>query len=102
MKFAVALSNRLQNVPQDKTAAFIARLDSDDPSFRDAAFATQGGVAARDRRDGLRLTLGDGASAHVRASGNAPELRVYVEAPTQGAAEALLVEALDLARRATA
>ncbi len=102
MKFAVALSNRLQNVPQDKTAAFIARLDSDDPSFRDAAFATHGGVAARDRRDGLRLTLGDGATAHVRASGNAPELRVYVEAPTQGAAEALLVEALDLARRATA
>ncbi|MBK9080715.1 MAG: phosphomannomutase [Rhizobiales bacterium] len=102
MAFAVALSNRLQNVPQDRTAAFIARLDSDDPSFRDEAFAAHGGVLARDRRDGLRLTLGDGATAHVRASGNAPELRVYVEAPTQAAAEALLAEGLALARAATA
>lgn len=99
--FAVALSNRLQNVAQEKTAALIARLDADDPSFRDAAFAAHGGVAARDRRDGLRLTLGDGATAHFRASGNAPELRVYVEAPTQAGADALLAEGLAFAERET-
>jgi phosphomannomutase len=100
-RFAIALSNRLQEIPQDRTAALIARLDAEDPAFRDAAFASRGGVAARDRRDGLRLTLGNGATAHFRASGNAPELRVYVEAPTQEAAEALLAENLAFAAAQT-
>jgi phosphomannomutase len=100
-RFAVALSNRLQEVPQDRTAGLIARLDAEDPGFREAAFAAHGGVSARDRRDGLRLTLGDGATVHFRASGNAPELRVYVEAPTPEEAEALLSENLAFAAAQT-
>lgn len=100
-RFAIALSNRLQEVPQDRTLALIARLDAEDDGFRDAAFARHGGVAARDRRDGLRLTLGNGATVHFRASGNAPELRVYVEAPTPEAAEALLAENLAFAAAQT-
>ena len=100
-RFAIALSNRLQEVPQDKTAALIARLDTEDSGFRDAAFASHGAVAARDRRDGLRLTLGSGATVHFRASGNAPELRVYVEAATPTAAEALLAENLAFAAAQT-
>lgn len=99
--FAVALSNRLQEVPQDKTADLIARLDAEDPGFRDAAFGMRGGVAARDRRDGLRLTLADGATVHFRASGNAPELRVYVEAAEQASAEELLAESLAFAAQQT-
>lgn len=100
-RFAIALSNRLQEVPQDRTAALIARLDAEDPGFRDSAFAAHGAVAARDRRDGLRLTLGSGATVHFRASGNAPELRVYVEAATPAAAEALLAENLAFAAAQT-
>jgi phosphomannomutase len=100
--FAIALSNRLQEVPQAKTATLIERLDAEDPAYRDATFAAHGGVTDRDRRDGLRLTLGDGTTVHFRASGNAPELRVYVEAPTEAAAQALLAEGLEIARQATA
>ncbi|CAH1672237.1 Phosphomannomutase [Hyphomicrobiales bacterium] len=100
-RFAIALSNRLQEVPQDRTAALIARLDAEDSAFRDASFAAHGGVAARDRRDGLRLTLGDGSTVHFRASGNAPEVRVYVEAATQPRAEALLAENLAFAEAET-
>jgi phosphomannomutase len=100
-RFAVALSNRLKNVPQERTAALIARLDAEDPAFREAALSAHGGVAARDRADGLRLTLGDGATLHFRASGNAPELRVYVEAPTLVAAQTLLDEGLAFAARET-
>ncbi len=68
------------------------------PILATAAFAGHGGVAARDRRDGLRLTLGDGNIVHFRASGNAPELRVYVEAMDEAAASALLQEGLRFAR----
>ncbi|BCB21243.1 phosphomannomutase [Bosea sp. ANAM02] len=100
-RFATALSNRLQEVPQDRTAALIARLDAEDSGFRDTAFAAHGAVVSRDRRDGLRLTLGNGATVHFRASGNAPELRVYVEAPTPEAAEALLTENLAFAAAQT-
>lgn len=100
-RFAIALSNRLQEIPQDRTAALIARLDAADSGFRDAAFAAHGAVTARDRRDGLRLTLGNGATVHFRASGNAPELRVYVEAPTPEAAQALLAEHLAFAAAQT-
>lgn len=100
-RFAVALSNRLQDVAQDRTAALIERLDAEDAAFRDTAFAAHGSVAARDRRDGLRLTLGNGATVHFRASGNAPELRVYVEAPTTEAAQALLAENLAFAAAQT-
>jgi phosphomannomutase len=100
-RFAIALSNRLQEVPQDSTAALIARLDAQDSAFRDAAFAAHGGVAARDRSDGLRLTLGSGSTVHFRASGNAPELRVYVEAPDQAQAERLMQENLTFAATQT-
>ena len=40
------------------------------------------------------MTLHDGAVVHVRPSGNAPELRLYVEAPTADRAEALLTAGL--------
>lgn len=98
--FAIALSSRLQDVPQEKTASLIARLDADDPTYRQAIFAAHGGVTARDRRDGLRLTLGDGATVHIRASGNAPELRLYVEAADEARADALLQKSVDFARKA--
>jgi len=99
--FSVAVSNRLQEVAQEKTASFIAKLDADDPALRDSAFAAHGGVAARDRRDGLRLTLGDGCTVHFRASGNAPELRVYVEASQVATAEELLANSLAFAAAGT-
>lgn len=98
--FAVALSNRLQDAPQQKSAALIAKLDDDNPAYRETAFAPRGGVIARDRRDGLRMTLGDSTTLHYRASGNAPELRVYVEAQRLEDAEALLREGMSFARAA--
>lgn len=100
-RFAIALSNRLQDVPQERTLALIARLDAADSDFREAAFGKYGGVTARDRSDGLRLTLGNGTTVHFRASGNAPELRVYVEAQSFSEAEALLAENLGFAAAET-
>ncbi|MFD2141907.1 phosphomannomutase [Ancylobacter oerskovii] len=95
--FAVALSNRLPNVRQEQSAILIAALDDEASQASRAAFAGHGGIVARDRRDGLRLTLADDTTVHFRASGNAPELRVYVEARRLDEAEALLQEGLDVA-----
>jgi phosphomannomutase len=86
---------RLQGVPTEKSAALIGRLESDTAAR--AAFLTPLGLqeAALDLTDGLRMTLKDGRVLHLRPSGNAPELRVYVEGADAAAAEALLTAALD-------
>jgi phosphomannomutase len=46
--------------------------------------------ASIDNTDGTRLTLGDGSVVHFRQSGNAPELRCYVETDTAGRTDRLL------------
>ncbi len=44
--------------------------------------------------DGLRVTLTDRRIIHFRPSGNAPEMRCYVEAKTESAATDLLAAGL--------
>jgi phosphomannomutase len=48
--------------------------------------------------DGLRATFADGAVIHLRPSGNAPEMRCYVEAETEAAAQILMAKGLELIR----
>ncbi len=47
-------------------------------------------IAAIDTTDGTRLTLTDGSIVHFRQSGNAPELRCYVETDTAEETDRLL------------
>ena len=54
-------------------------------------------VAAIDTLDGLRITFEAGDVAHVRPSGNAPQLRIYAQADTAARAEAIV--GLGLAER---
>jgi phosphomannomutase len=49
-----------------------------------------GTVAETSHVDGLRVTLGNGSIIHYRPSGNAPELRCYVEAKSDVASRDLL------------
>ena len=87
-------ADRLQEVPQTRSAALLARL-TEDASARDTFLAGLGQrEAAVDLTDGLRMTLDGGATLHLRPSGNAPELRVYVEGRDAADAEALLATAL--------
>lgn len=78
-RFAAVASDRIENVAHERSAALLARL-AEDRAYAAAMFADLGGIAALDLRDGLRFTLGNGETVHFRASGNAPELRCYVEA----------------------
>jgi phosphomannomutase len=73
-------ADRLQEVEVAKSLALLNALSSD--STKRATFLGKlGGVPTQiDETDGLRMTLEDGRIVHLRQSGNAPELRIYVEA----------------------
>lgn len=99
--FKAAASNRLKDIPSEKSAAFLLQLLQDRP-FLGRLLLPLGGVAALDDKDGVRLTARNGEVVHFRASGNAPELRVYVEAATPERAEDLLEWGLAQARQQVA
>lgn len=94
--FKAAASNRLKNVASERAGFLLSRLQQD-IAFRRDLFAPLGGVAGLDARDGLRITANNGEVVHFRASGNAPELRVYVEASSSSRAESLLNWGLSVA-----
>lgn len=99
-RFKAAASNRLTSVASEKSSAFLWRLRHDTPFLEDL-LSSLGGVATVDQQDGLRLTAKNHEVVHFRASGNAPELRVYVEAATQERAKRLLEWGLAQAQRHT-
>lgn len=93
----VAASDRLENFPTAQSQALIARL-SGDAAACTAFFADLGTVDHVDQTDGLRVTLGGHRIVHLRPSGNAPEMRIYSEAPTELEARILIASAVDLVR----
>jgi phosphomannomutase len=69
---------RLEHVDQERSAAFIAQMQ-DSPELR-AAFAPMlAEPQSTNSLDGYRMQLANGSVVHFRPSGNAPELRLYVE-----------------------
>jgi len=86
-------SDRIKAFPNEKSRDFLERLASDE--------GTQCAVAGKTTRplsvditDGVRLTFADGDIVHLRASGNAPELRCYAEAANLEDAKSLCMGAL--------
>jgi phosphomannomutase len=70
-----------------------------DEAFLSDLMAPLEGVAGVNSRDGLRIMAKNGEVVHFRPSGNAPELRVYVEAVTPERADDLLEWGLSVARQ---
>ena len=93
----IARSDRLEHVPQERTAALLAQLLGSD--FADRYFAEAGDIASVSDLDGLRFVLKSGDVVHYRASGNAPEMRCYTEAATPERADALLAWGLAAAEK---
>ncbi|WP_139790650.1 phosphomannomutase [Rhizobium rhizosphaerae] len=93
----VALSDRVENMPVATSAALMAHLRGSQEAL--ATFlAPVGEVGRVSDIDGLRVRLKDGRIIHFRPSGNAPEMRCYVEAREEAKAEALLAAGLELIR----
>lgn len=92
-------ADRLPQIPFARSAALVAALAGDAQAR--GAFVTALGAAAAagvDLTDGVRITLDSGRIVHLRPSGNAPELRLYVEAEDPAVAEGLLRSGLALLR----
>jgi phosphomannomutase len=96
-------SDRIRDFPTEISEARLAALSTGDPERDQAAleeiFGPRfGSVVGVDTTDGLRVTFASGEIAHLRPSGNAPELRAYTEADSpQRAAEMnrICLEVLD-------
>lgn len=90
----VTVADRLQNVEQAKSQTLLAHWQQTPPA-RAAFLATLGKhERSLDLTDGLRMILTDGDVIHIRPSGNAPELRLYIETKDPTSAETLLVQAI--------
>ena len=91
----VTMADRLQQIQTDKSAALLKSWRAE-PSRRAAFLNALGQSEERlDETDGMRMILKGGGVLHVRPSGNAPELRVYVESTDATRAKALLAQALE-------
>ncbi len=93
----VAAADRLENFAVETSAALMAQLRSS-PANLATFLKPLGAVGSVSDIDGLRVTLSDRAIIHFRPSGNAPEMRCYVEAEDEAAASSLLENGLSLVR----
>lgn len=94
----VALSNRLTDIPTAVSARLLAKLRDGESAAR--FFEAQGRIVRIADIDGLQFWLDSDVLIHIRPSGNAPELRCYVEAKTAAKAEAALSWALQAVAQA--
>jgi len=85
-------SGRLKNFPTELSQSKLSALSSGDQTAdikaAEALFVDAfGKVASIDGTDGIRITFESEEVAHLRPSGNAPELRCYNEAASEARAE---------------
>jgi phosphomannomutase len=93
-------SDRLQGFAPEHSAAKLAELTEGGRVVMQQAWgALFGRVSNVDATDGLRITFDSGEVLHLRASGNAPELRCYAEADSEARAEQMVLRALQVLER---
>lgn len=86
-------SDRIKNFPPDQSRDFLQRLVMN-PILQSIVAGKMATPIGIDTTDGVRMTFPDGDIVHLRASGNAPELRCYVEAKNLDTAKSLCIGAL--------
>ncbi|MEP2944615.1 MAG: phosphomannomutase [Lentilitoribacter sp.] len=82
-------AGRIQEFPTEISSAFVEEL-TNSADKRDEFFKPFGAVADMNVIDGLRVQLDNGDIIHLRPSGNAPEMRCYVEARSKKFANKLV------------
>jgi phosphomannomutase len=87
-------SDRIQNFATEKSQAIIRKGKTDPTILLIKMGFEKVDIKSVDETDGLRITLKDGRIAHLRPSGNAPELRCYAEADSYHQANDCVVKIL--------
>ncbi len=90
-------ADRLKDVPREVSLQIVEGILGGES---DVLPERLGQPVAIDQTDGVRMRFANGQIVHIRPSGNAPELRCYVEAESASAATAVLAEALSNLRAA--
>lgn len=85
-------SDRLVDTQREKSLLLIKLLKSD-PGVAATLNTETSDLAGTDETDGLRMTFANDDVVHIRPSGNAPELRIYVESSSEDRAAILLQHA---------
>jgi len=94
-------SDRVQNFAAEKSEARLADLKQANAQANIFAAnhllqAMFGDVTDVDITDGVRVTFASSEIVHLRPSGNAPELRCYVEAASESRVQAMLLQGMGL------
>lgn len=90
----------INNFPPEISRAILARFAQDTAATRTelAAYFTSehgfSGIASLNSLDGIRIFFENGEIAHLRPSGNAPQLRMYSVADTQERADEIVALAI--------
>ena len=88
----------IDGFPPRASRAILKRFSSEEGARELSSFFTPelgfGGIVRSDATDGIRLTFESGDVAHIRPSGNAPQLRIYAVASTQERANEIVKLAL--------
>lgn len=86
-------SDRIKAFPTEQSHDLLLRLTQDGHLQASIAGKPEAPLTL-DKTDGVRMSFADGDIVHLRASGNAPELRCYAEAASPEEAQALCTAAL--------
>ena len=87
-------SDRIQNFPRENSLKLIEKGLSNPDDLLKSFDLKNSKVVDINQIDGLRLTLDNEVIIHLRPSGNAPELRCYVETDNQSYADELVKQIL--------
>lgn len=95
-----AAAGRVENYAVETSSALMEHLRASSENLS-TFFAPIGDIESVSDIDGLRITLVGRSIVHLRPSGNAPEMRCYVEAEDEASASTLLDRGLSLIRNWT-
>jgi phosphomannomutase len=91
-------ADRVKDVPGDKAKVFLGEIETS-AEFRAAFDPRIAAPVAVSTLDGVRMAFANGDTVHFRQSGNAPEMRIYVETGNAAATDQLLGELIEKLKR---
>jgi phosphomannomutase len=87
-------ADRVKDVPAEKARVFLTSMETS-AEFRAAFDARIAAPVEISTLDGVRMVFASQDTVHFRQSGNAPEMRIYVETGAAATTERLLTDLID-------